>query len=391
MLPRANSGRKLWGKRTRNDQVGRLSTRYRRGKIEWTVECATAYLLAVFFAAWLISLLASKQWHTNLNLFLDKTPSPDLTSMPSRSDWRSLYPFSSHELNLDGLRYHYLDEGQGRPLLMLHGNPTWSFYWRNLVQAFSSDHRVVAPDHIGCGLSDKPQRYQYTLAQHIENVSKLIDELDLSDITLVAHDWGGAIGLGAAGRQPERFKDIVLFNTAAFPPPYVPWRLRALRFPPFGKLAIQGGNLFARAALRMAVADRSRLSDEVKAGLLAPYDNWSNRIATYRFVRDIPTTSSHPTWKTLDEVERGSQLLKDRRALMIWGMQDWCFNSVCLDRFAELLPNHEIHRFEDVGHYVVEEAHERIVPLMRAFLIGANSAGVDSNSKLVNADEQSAT
>lgn len=138
--------------------------------------------------------------------------------------------------------------------------------------------------------------------------------------------------------------------------------------PLIGKLAIQGGNLFARAALRMAVADRTRLSEEVKAGLLAPYNNWPNRIATYKFVRDIPTNSNHPTWKTLGDVERGLQSLKDRRALLIWGMQDWCFNSVCLDRFAELLAKHEIHRFEDVGHYVVEEAHERIVPLMRTFL-----------------------
>lgn len=311
--------------------------------------------------------------------------------MPARSDWRPLYPFSSHELDLDGLRYHYLDEGTGRPLLMVHGNPTWSFYWRNLIPAFRDQRRAVAPDHIGCGLSDKPRHYRYTLAQHIENLLKLIDELNLSEITLVAHDWGGAIGLGAAARQPDRFKDFILFNTGAFPPSYVPWRLRMIRSPLIGKLAIQGGNLFARAALRMAVADRKRLSCETKAGLLAPYDNWNNRVATYKFVRDIPCNSCHPTWETLRQVEDGLRTLSDRPALIIWGMQDWCFNSVCLDRLARLLPNHEVHRFEDAGHYVVEEAHERIVPLMEAFLSGTKNDDARGEANLVQADERSST
>ena len=135
------------------------------------------------------------------------------------SDWRSLYPFESHELWLDSLRYHYLDEGSGEPLLMVHGNPTWSFYWRNLILALRDDYRTIAPDHIGCGLSDKPENYCYTLAQHIDNLVQLIRELDLTNITLLAHDWGGSIGLGAALELPERFSRIVLFNTAAFPPP----------------------------------------------------------------------------------------------------------------------------------------------------------------------------
>lgn len=141
----------------------------------------------------------------------------------------------------------------------------------------------------------------------------------------------------------------------------------------------------------MAVADPKRLSPQVKAGLLAPYDNWNNRIATYRFVRDIPTNARHPTWNTLRDVERSLDGLSDRRALLIWGMQDWCFNSVCLERLAELFPRHEIHRFEDVGHYVVEEAHERIIPLMREFLSKNDDGRTDSDAALANADEQSAT
>src|SRR5262245_9969418 len=126
--------------------------------------------------------------------------------------WRALYPFASHELALDGYRYHYVDEGQGEPLLFVHGNPTWSFYWRNLIERYRGQFRAIAPDHMGCGLSEKPARYEYRLARHINNLKQLIERLDLKGITLVAHDWGGAIGLGAASQMPERFARLVLMN-----------------------------------------------------------------------------------------------------------------------------------------------------------------------------------
>src|SRR5262245_37734679 len=114
--------------------------------------------------------------------------------MSKTADWKSLYPFESHVLSLDGHRYHYVDEGQGEVLLLVHGNPTWSFYWRNLIQAFRARYRVIAVDHVGCGLSDKPRDYSYCLAQHVANLCQLVDGLDLREITLFAHDWGGAIG-----------------------------------------------------------------------------------------------------------------------------------------------------------------------------------------------------
>jgi cis-3-alkyl-4-acyloxetan-2-one decarboxylase len=282
--------------------------------------------------------------------------------------WKALYPFQSHALQLDALRYHYLDEGSGLPLLMVHGNPTWSFYWRNLVTAFAGRYRAVVPDHIGCGLSDKPQRYQYRLTQHIDNLVRLIEHLDLSRVTLLVHDWGGAIGLGAALRVPQRVSRLVLFNTGAFPPPFIPLRIRICRMPWLGAWAVRGGNLFARAALRMAVEHHQRMTPEVRAGLLAPYDRWENRIAIQRFVEDIPRTSRHPTWQTLAEIERGLPSLAERPALMIWGMRDWCFTPACLERLRGSLPGAEVHRLQDAGHYVIEDAHERIVPLVAEFL-----------------------
>jgi cis-3-alkyl-4-acyloxetan-2-one decarboxylase len=288
--------------------------------------------------------------------------------MSSTASWRSLYPFESHYLPLGAWRMHYADEGGGRPLLMVHGNPTWSFYWRELIKAFRGTHRTVAVDHVGCGLSDKPPDHPYTLQSHIDNLVRLIDYLELTGATLVAHDWGGAIGLGAALARPERFRAFVLFNTGAFPPPYIPWRIRLCRIPWLGTWCIRRWNLFARAALWMAVSDRNRLSRAVREGLLAPYDSWDHRIAIDRFVRDIPSSPGHPTWRTLERIERELVTLSDRPCQIIWGLRDWCFRPSCLERLQALFPAAHTHTLDDASHYVVEEAWQRIIPIMRSFL-----------------------
>jgi haloalkane dehalogenase len=293
--------------------------------------------------------------------------------MASDSSWRALYPFDSHYLPLGDVRMHYVDEGTGRPVLMVHGNPTWSFYWRRLIERFRGDYRVVAVDHIGCGLSDKPQQYPYTLQRHIDNLGALIDQLDLRDTTLVAHDWGGAIGLGAAVAHADRFRSFVLLNTGAFPPPFIPWRIRMCRIPWLGSWCIRRLNLFARAALWMAVAKPERLTPAVRAGLLAPYDNWENRIAIDRFVRDIPATAHHPTWQTLADLEQALQGLSEQPCQLFWGMRDWCFRPTCLDRFLRIFPKAEAHRLADASHYVVEDAYDQIIPRLDRFLAGLAS------------------
>ena len=285
-------------------------------------------------------------------------------------DWRALYPFESHFLTIGGRRMHYLDEGDGPVVLMVHGNPTWSFYWRELVKALRGRCRVVVPDHIGCGLSDKPPLadYGYRLADRIGDLRELIERLDLEDITLVAHDWGGAIGMGAAVAMPERFRRFALLNTAAFRATTMPWRIRLCRMGLPAQLAVQGLNLFAWAAIRMAVRRHERMTPAVRAGLLAPYDCWSNRVAIYRFVLDIPMTPEHPSYQTLLDVEQGLGQFRGHPVTLIWGMKDWCFKPVFLERFLDFFPDAEVHRLEDAGHYVVEDAHERIVPVLEAFL-----------------------
>ena len=291
------------------------------------------------------------------------------------SAFRDLYPFESKfidfEFNQRALRYHYLDEGPRTPnsaVVMLHGNPTWSFYYRNIVLALRDKYRCVAPDHMGCGMSDKPQDYPYQLSQHIYNLESLLDRLELKEVTLVLHDWGGAIGMGVAARNPKRIKRIVVLNTAAFLSSRIPFRIEICKTPIFGEIAVRNLNGFAGAALFMAVGHRSRLTRPIKSGLLAPYDSYANRVAILQFVRDIPMHPSHPTWATMQEIEAGLGLFKDCPMLICWGMKDWCFNESFLKTWTEKFPSAEVVRYDDAGHYVLEDAHERIAPKIREFL-----------------------
>lgn len=291
------------------------------------------------------------------------------------SDWRPLYPFASHWLDLTAGRMHFVDEcpGEGRSndsretLLFVHGNPTWSFHWRNFITALRGKYHCVAVDHLGCGLSDRPQQL-LALDEHITNLVKLVEELDLRHVTLVAQDWGGAIGLGAMLQMRARLERIVLFNTGAFPPGYIPWRIRACRIPVLGRLAVQGGNLFSLAALRMTLARNNKLEPAVAAGYLAPYDSWESRRAVYGFVRDIPTGPQDKTWGTLADIEHQLPSLASLPICLIWGMRDWCFRPDCLDRFLAAWPDAEAHRLEGVGHWVVEDAPEDALFIVNQFL-----------------------
>jgi haloalkane dehalogenase len=286
----------------------------------------------------------------------------------SRRGFEDEYPFRSNFLDLDGVRYHFVDEGQGPALLFVHGNPTWSFAWRNLIKDLAPDFRCIAVDHVGCGFSDKPQDFPYRLERHTQNLVRFVKTLDLRNVTLLAHDWGGAIGMGAAAALPERFSRFVLFNTAAFRSKQIPLRISVCRIPVFGALAIRGLNAFARAALSMAVCHHDRMTPAVRAGFLAPYDSWANRIATLRFVQDIPLAPSHPSYAALVQLEESLPQFRRSPMLFVWGERDWCFTTTFLDEFIERFPQAAVFRIPDAGHYVFEDAHERIVPRMREFL-----------------------
>lgn len=300
-------------------------------------------------------------------------------------NWRRLYPFESHYLDRGTLRYHYLDEGRGEPVVMVHGNPTWSFYFRELIMALRGDYRCIVPDHIGCGLSDKPgdDRYSYRLESRVDDLDALMEHLGLTkDVTLVLHDWGGMIGMAWALRRPERIKRLIVMNTAAFllpqalapisnrcgaPAKRLPWRLRLLHGGgPLAALAVRGLNLFSWAAVHMAT--KKRLAPDVRAGLMAPYDSWKNRIATLRFVEDIPLSPSHPSYALTKSVDENLDRLSDVPMLICWGESDFVFDADFLDQWRRRFPKAQVHTFADAGHYVLEDAGKEIIALVRGFL-----------------------
>jgi haloalkane dehalogenase len=280
------------------------------------------------------------------------------------------YPFAPRAfVTPRGARMNYVDEGPraDAAVLMLHGNPTWSFYYRELVKALAPRRRCVVPDHVGMGLSEKPENYDYTLATRIADVEALVGSLGLKRIDLVLHDWGGAIGFGLAARRPDLIRRIVILNTAAFAANRIPWRIAVCKAPGVGPLIVRGLNGFAGPATWMAM-HRHALTPELKRGYLYPYGSWADRVAVSAFVRDIPMQPSHPTWATLNAVEQGLAQFRDRPVLIQWGGRDFCFNDFFLQRWREILPQADAHRIADAGHYVLEDAREEVVPRITAFL-----------------------
>lgn len=283
------------------------------------------------------------------------------------------YPFESHYLDLDGLKYHYLDEGSGPTVVMLHGNPSWSFYYRNLVLALRNSHRCIVPDHIGCGLSDKPgdDRYDYTLPRRVDDLERLLDSLELPQkITLVVHDWGGMIGMTYAVRHPERIERLVILNTAAFPLPAskpFPLALRICRDSWLGTWLVRGFNAFSRGAALVGCKAHP-MSDQLRALYQLPYDSWQNRIATLRFVQDIPLEPGDRNYELICSVAEGIQQFAHLPMLILWGELDFVFDRHFLAEWQRRFPAAELHSYPQAGHYILEDMQDEVVPIIANFL-----------------------
>ena len=268
----------------------------------------------------------------------------------------------------------YEDEGTGRPVVMVHGNPTWSFYWRTLTEALpKAGFRAIAPDHIGMGNSARPSRteYDHTLASRVADFGAFVDEVaPTGSIDLVVHDWGGPIALTWAVEHPDRVERIVLLNTGAFPLPSdkpIPLPLRAARWPVIGDFAVTRLNAFSLGALVMG-SGRRILPREARQGLLAPYRSKASRVAVHAFVKDIPATPSDPSYAVLRHTEDSLAKLADKPMLICWGMKDFVFDEGILAKLETAFPEAEVHRYADAGHYVLEDVPERIVPEVVRFL-----------------------
>ena len=293
--------------------------------------------------------------------------------LTSTTGFEDLYPFKPHYAWINGNKMHYVDQGKGRPVIMVHGNPTWSFYFRHLITSLSGRFRTIAPDHIGCGFSDKPsaKAYDYTLDQRVADLDALIRRLDIREkMSLIVHDWGGMIGLAWALDNLDRVDKIVITNTSGFFLPAskrLPAALWAIKYlAPFAVPAVLGANLFARGALYLA--PKTRLPQSVKKGFVAPYNSWANRIATLKFVQDIPLTPKDKSYARVENVDQGISALAPDQLMFLWGTRDFVFDIHFLEEFKNRFPQSRAHVFEDAGHYLFEDKPGPTLELIQKFL-----------------------
>lgn len=294
--------------------------------------------------------------------------SAGLSTGPSE-EWppslRVLYPFAPRRIRVETGELSVVVEGKGLPVVMVHGNPSWSFLFRNLILGLRDRYRCVAPDHQGCGFSS-PQPHRMRMAEHSRNLGTVLDELGVERFVLIAHDWGGAIGAHRAGLHPERVAGMVFLNTAAFPVRRMPWQIRLARVPLIGRVLMERFNAFALGAAKQGVV--RPLSPSAAEGLLYPWRERRSRRAVSAFVEDIPWSRSHPSRSTIEETEAGLAALAGKPCLLAWGMRDFCFDKVFLEEWIRRFPDAAVERYPEAGHYVLEDAGEPLVERIGAFV-----------------------
>jgi haloalkane dehalogenase len=277
-----------------------------------------------------------------------------------------LYPFESHYADVEGARVHYVDEGSGPLLLLLHGNPTWSFLYREIVKGLRDRFRCVAPDYPGFGLSEAPAGYGYKPAEHADVIERLVLQLDLREVTMMVQDWGGPIGFAVATRHPARFTRFVIGNTWAWPKADRGTQVFSrILGGPIGRYLILQRNFFVEKAIPGSMKRRT-LSKEVMDAYRGPFPSPESRTPVHVFPREI-LASRRPF---LAEVERGLPALRDRPALLVWPTKDVAFGERERRRWEEAFADHRTVMLEGAGHYIQEEAPEEIVAAIRDWAPG---------------------
>jgi len=296
----------------------------------------------------------------------DPSPSSGLLTSP-------LYPFAPSTFDRHGLAMSYLDEGQGETIVMLHGNPTWSFYWRNLVLALRETHRCIVPDHLGMGNSAKPtaDQYDFSLKSRIDDLEALLEHLGVREnITLVMQDWGGMIGMGYASRHPDRIKRIVATNTGCTRLPKskpFPASLRMGRNTWLGRWLILKRNYFCKKAAVWCVK-KAPLPADVKAMYLAPYDTPAHRLAVLKFVQTIPLSPKDAGYEVVVGIEESLTQFANVPTLLLWGMKDFVFDEHFLKEWQRHFPHAETRTFPDAGHYLLEDETNAVIGAVKGFL-----------------------
>jgi pimeloyl-ACP methyl ester carboxylesterase len=293
-------------------------------------------------------------------------------------DWTfgGTWPYEPNWLFTDGIRIHYVDEGprDGEAVVMLHGNPTWAYLYRNFIGPLAeAGFRAIAHDELGFGRSDKPERgKEYSVQRHAKHFAALMDELGLADVTLVVQDWGGPIGLNWAVDNPDRVRRLVLLNTwpggavPEYPHPPLPFKL--MRGPGTGELLVKGAQIFTRLFLFKGGTHPERLGENEKAAYLAPHPSWASRTGVLAYPRLIPWDDASPSWEVGRHNEENLGRLAGKPVLICWPDSDRAFKQKSLALWRARFPDADVHTIEESGHYVQEDAHEQVVPLILDFL-----------------------
>jgi haloalkane dehalogenase len=290
---------------------------------------------------------------------------------------REAYPFTARYFAIDGARMHYVDEGQGQPIVMVHGTPTWSFLYRDMIKQLAPHYRCIAADHLGFGLSDKPKQAAYRPADHARRLAALIEHLGLRDLTLVVHDFGGPIGLSYAIQQPQNIHALVLFNTWM-------WSLRGEQVAEsagmlgggrLGKLLFQQLNLEVEVLLKLAWGKKTKLDKAVHQHYREPFRQPRDRHAIQTFARELRDSSP---W--YEELWRQRERIQNIPALIMWGLKDPVLTVRQLRRWQALLPSAQLLTFPKTGHFVPEEERASLGQLVGQFLLTQRRNDPDSFS-----------
>ncbi len=279
---------------------------------------------------------------------------------------RREYPFESRLFQTQHGALHYVDEGRGPAIVMLHGNPSWSFEYRHMVKALAAEWRCIAVDHLGFGLSDKPYDVAYTPALHAENLTALLDTLKLDSAVLFIGDWGGPIGLSYALARPEVVKGVVLANSWAWPIGALDFYYQGFsrfRGGPLGRYLIRNHNFFVEQVMTGATGRRAVLTPAVMAHYRGPFESSRDRKASWCFPLQITTA-----YDWLDGIWSRRDAFRHLPFLVLWGRKDIAFRMKELAVWRRALTAAEVHTFDDVGHYVAEEAPAEALSLVRPFL-----------------------
>ena len=315
---------------------------------------------------------------------------PAFDRAPLPSPFGPSYPFASRFATVgrgtagapQGHRMHYIDEGQGPVVVCLHGNPTWGFLFRNLVASLRHRFRVIVPDHVGCGLSDKPADLFFRAADRIAHLEDLLDQLGVGRFSLVMHDWGGPVGTGLAVRRANDVERLVYFNTTLAETALLPGMIRRAASPLIGRLLTQHTMRFVKLLTSLGVVNA--LPHEIKEGYHRPYRTPATRHAIWGFVRDIPFSRSHPTAPLMDEMIAGLPALADKPVKIIWGMKDPCFHPGILRRVAARFPQADVVEIARASHLVLEDAPEQSIAAVEDFLRSAaprpSASGLSSSA-----------